>query len=429
MVGRAPQRMEYREQLQKFLRDSFRENRPWNEVVAEIVSAEGTLEENGASGFLLAHVNNQAVPATAITAKLFLGTDVQCTQCHDHPTNGEKQNQFWELNSFFKQTARKAEPITDPKTGVVTTLVSLVRLDDASGPAFYENRQGLVRPAYPIYGGVEIDDGPETNRRQELGRLLSAGDKPQIAEAFVNRLWAHFFGYGFTNPVDDMGSHNAPSHPELLDRLAREFVLAKYDQKRLMKWICLSDAYARTSRMGTDNQIDDPEVGESPLFSRVYLKSMSAEQVYNSLLVATGVIHSLKGDWSQVEGQRDEWLEQFVYVYDNDKNDEETLFAGTVDQALMLMNGELIQRALDSAEPTYFRSVIGAATSEEEKIRKLCMSALTREPTDQELAAFRKILSNRYRGAPPRQRNEVVAQGLQDVFWAYLNSSEFVAVH
>ncbi|HUG19822.1 MAG TPA: hypothetical protein VMM56_12640, partial [Planctomycetaceae bacterium] len=98
-------------------------------------------------------------------------------------------------------------------------------------------------------------------------------------------------------------------------------------------------------------------------------------------------------------------------------------------QALMLMNGELIQRALDSAEPTYFRSVIGAATSEEEKIRKLCMSALTREPTDQELAAFRKILSTRYRGVPPRQRNEVVAQGLQDVFWAYLNSSEFVAVH
>ncbi|HSG69905.1 MAG TPA: DUF1549 domain-containing protein, partial [Planctomycetaceae bacterium] len=111
MVGRAPERMEYREQLQKFLRDSFRENRPWNEVVAEIVSAEGSLEENGASGFLLAHVNNQAVPATAITAKLFLGTDVQCTQCHDHPTNGEKQNQFWELNSFFKQTARKAEPV------------------------------------------------------------------------------------------------------------------------------------------------------------------------------------------------------------------------------------------------------------------------------------------------------------------------------
>jgi hypothetical protein len=181
--------------------------------------------------------------------------------------------------------------------------------------------------------------------------------------------------------------------------------------------------------MVAGNHLDDPEVGESPLFSRVYLKSMSAEQVYNSLLVATGVIHSLKGDWNQVERQRDEWLEQFVYVYDNDKNDEETLFAGTVDQALMLMNGDLIRHALDSGEPTFFRSVIESSASDEEKIRKLCLSALTREPTDQELSAFRKILANRYRGVPPRQRNEVAAQGLQDVFWAYLNSSEFVAVH
>jgi hypothetical protein len=430
MVGRAPERSEYRQQLLKFLRDSFRQNRPWNEVVAEIVSAEGTLSENGAGGFLLAHVNNQAVPATAITAKLFLGTDVQCTQCHDHPTNDEKQNQFWELNSFFKQTARRIDRTTDPRTGTVTTEVSLVTRKDAEGPAFFENRHGLVRAAFPIFDGVEIDPGPETNRRRELGRLMSRGEKPQIAEAFVNRLWAHFLGYGFTNPVDDMGTHNAPSHPELLDRLAREFVLAGYDQKRLMKWICLSDAYARSSRMSEGNADDNPELGETPLFSRVYVKPMSAEQVYNSLLVATGVVHSLKGDWNQVERQQSQWLQQFVHVYDNDENDEVTHFTGTIPQALMLMNGDLIRRALDAGQPNFFRSVVTeVSTSDEEKIRQLCLSALTREPTERELASFRKMLANRSRSVPSAQRKEVLTQGMQDVFWAYLNSSEFVAVH
>ncbi|MDC0273352.1 DUF1549 and DUF1553 domain-containing protein, partial [Planctomycetaceae bacterium] len=236
MVGRTPDRAEYREALTKFLRDSFRENRPWDKIVASVISAEGSTQDNLASGFLLAHVNNQAVPATAIASRLFLGTNVQCTQCHDHPFNDSKQNQFWELNSFFKQTAKVVERHRDPTTGNMLQTVSLVTKPDADGPTFFENRQGRVQPAFPIYNGVKINDDASTNRRVELAKLLSAGEKPQIAEAFVNRAWKHFFGFGFTNPVDDMGPHNPASHPELLDRLAREFVASGYDQKRLMKW-------------------------------------------------------------------------------------------------------------------------------------------------------------------------------------------------
>lgn len=430
MVGRNPDRAENRFAVTKFLRDSFRENRPWDEVVAEVISAEGSTEDNYASGFLLAHVSNQAVPATAIASRLFLGTNVQCTQCHDHPTNPEaKQNQFWELNSFFKQTERVVHRERDPQTGTVVQTVSLVTRPDAE-ITYYENRRGEVKPAFPIYNGVKIDESSATNRRAELAKLLSAGEKPQIADALVNRMWKHFFGFGFTNPVDDMGPHNPPSDPELLDRLSREFVLSGYDQKRLMKWICLSDGYQRSSRLSQNNDIDDPELGELPLFSRVYVKSMTAEQVYNSLLVATGVMETQTGSWNDIESQRDEWMQQFIHAYDTEENNEDTHFSGTITQALMLMNGEMIQEAISYKKPTYFGKLISANISDQQKIEQMALSALTRYPTDRELATIRKIMAQNVDSARNgQQRQRQVAQTLQDVFWAYLNSSEFVLVH
>jgi hypothetical protein len=429
MVGRTPDRAEYREALTKFLRDSFRENRPWDKIVTSVISAEGSTQDNLASGFLLAHVSNQAVPATAIASRLFLGTNVQCTQCHDHPFNDSKQNQFWELNSFFKQTEKVVERHRDPTTGNMLQTVSLVTKPDADGPTFFENRQGRVQPAFPIYNGVKINDDASTNRREELAKLLSAGEKPQIAEAFVNRTWKHFFGFGFTNPVDDMGPHNPASHPELLDRLAREFVASGYDQKRLMKWICLSDAYGRTSRLTDVNDIDNPELGEIPLFSRVYVKTMSVEQVYNSLLVATGVLEMQNGSWEAVEEQRNQWLQQFIHAYETEENNEDTHFSGTIAQALMLMNGDLMEEAISYKSPTFFGNLIASNTSDQEKIRQLALSALTRYPTDREMTMIRKMVSQNVANSRNGQQRERYAQSLQDIFWAYLNSSEFVLVH
>src|SRR5690606_9453060 len=131
----------------------------------------------------------------------------------------------------------------------------------------------------------KVDPGPAVDRREELARLMTSGEQPLIAPAIVNRMWGHFFGYGFTRPVDDMGPHNPPTHPVLLERLAAEFVAHGYDLKQLIRWICLSRPYQLTSRFGADNAVDDPAVGETPLFSHVYLKSLEAEQLYDSLIV------------------------------------------------------------------------------------------------------------------------------------------------
>ena len=145
-------------------------------------------------------------------------------------------------------------------------------------PCSLNSANGLMKVAYPEYNGQKVDAASETDRRGELAKLLTTSDDRQVARAFVNRLWGHFFGYGFTRPVDDMGPHNPASHPELVEYLADQFVAARYDPKRLMRWIANSDAYQLTSKFTDGNKFDNPAAGETPLFSHMYLKRMSAEQ-------------------------------------------------------------------------------------------------------------------------------------------------------
>jgi hypothetical protein len=426
LIGRSPSRNVDRPALEKFLRDGFVQNRPWNEVAADLVSAEGAADENGASTFLLAHLNNQAVPATAIVSRLFLGIQVQCTQCHDHPFNDWKQNQFWEFNSIFKQTAQVQQKRKDSKTGKMVAKTELATRR-VGGEIYYENRRGVMQIAYPFFEGVRINPDANTNRRQELATLMSAGDKPQIAVAMVNRMWAHFFGYGFTRPIDDIGPHNTPSHPELLNRLAREFVKSDYDLKQLIRWICNSDAYQLTSRFNDTNRFDDPDKGNPPLFSRMYVKQMTAEQLYDSLLIATKADHVGQSDWAGVSKKRQRWLQQFVIAFGTDENDETTTFDGTVPQALLMMNSRLVQDAVSDKRGTYFHEVVQDSRSQRKIVQKLCLSALSRYPTKEELDSVLDLLRRRI----GRDRNRPAARiaALQDVFWAFLNSNEFILVH
>jgi Protein of unknown function (DUF1549)/Protein of unknown function (DUF1553) len=435
LVGRQPRAPGVsREMLEKFLRDSFSSNMAWNEVVYELVSAEGTPEQNPATNFLLAHLNNDAVPATAMTARLFLGIQVQCTQCHDHPFQNDKQNHFWELKSFFQQTEMASNASSgamgsgDASTsmGAVPELVSR----KVGGPLYYETRRGEMRVAYPVYAGHKIDPGPSVNRRRELARLIAKEDDRQVALAVVNRMWLHFFGYGFTRPVDDMGPHNPPSNPEVLDRLADEFIASGYDLKQLCRWICLTDAYQRTSVMRPENRSDDPASGAPAGFSRVYLKPMTAEQLYDSLLLATRAKSSARTDWNDAGRRRQDWVRQFVINYGTDENDEATVPAGSVSQALVMMNDSIVRSALAVEPGTLLDDVLRSRVSDASKIRRLCRSALSRDPKPAELTAALEQLRAEGHEATSEKAGELgQSQALQDIFWAFLNANEFAFVH
>ncbi len=248
LIGRGNQgRMVDRASLTSWLRKQFASDRPWNEVVHELVSSTGSNKENGAVNYVLAHLEFEAVPLTSRTTRLFLGQQIQCTQCHDHPSNDWKQVDFWGINAFFKgmktEEVRKADA-----TGL--EVVDHTELRDEPTDEFvrFDRRNGLVGVAFPRFlDGRKISQGTDVIRRAELGKLISDPNNEMLGKAFVNRMWAHFLGRGFVNPVDDFGPHNPPSHPELLDKLAEEFKKSGYDVKKLCRWIMASRAYQLSS--------------------------------------------------------------------------------------------------------------------------------------------------------------------------------------
>ncbi|WP_417850383.1 DUF1549 and DUF1553 domain-containing protein [Thalassoglobus sp.] len=427
LIGRNTPDRTSRSGMRKFLRENFARNRPWNEIVYELATAEGHFEENGAVNFILAqlqgNVNSEDyhVEATAKFTRILLGMQVQCTQCHNHPFNKWKQNQFWEFNSFFRQVRRMDHDRYDPETGEDVDDYSELVYRPFDGPVYYEMRNGLVQVAYPKYFDVEVEPNAP-NRREELAKAMAYDDPTQtVARAMVNRTWSHFMGYGFTRPVDDMGPHNQPSHPELLDRLSDEFVKSGYDIKQLVKWICNTEAYNLTSSFNKDNDFDNPSAGEVPLFSHMYVKTMNAEQLYDSLLIATNAHKSGAGSFQQADQQRERWLRDFLRIFGGNDEDEPTLFSGSIPQALLMMNGPLVEKAISAEKGSYLNSVLSDPQyrSDNQRIQALFVSSLGRLPTRHELSQLSTGLR--------KYRNKLT--GYQDLYWALLNSNEFILNH
>jgi len=420
-IGRQTPRLVSRTAMQSFYRDAFGKNRPWKDVVYDLLTAKGHYEENGATNFLLAQMgmNDEAVQATAKSTRLFMGIQVQCTQCHDHPFNDWDQAQFWQFNSFFRQTRRVDHRRYDPETGR--------RIDDYSelvpvrfeGPVYFEKRNGVMEVAFPQFFGEKTDPGAETDRRLELGKHAVSGEKPLIAQAMVNRMWGHFFGYGFTKPVDDLGPHNPATHPELLDRLSRGFVTSGYDMKQLIRWICNCDAYHLSSQIEKSNAVDDPAGGETALFSHLYVKSMEAEQLYDSLIIATNAQTAGRADWKDAEKQRLRWMRQFIIAFGTDENDEATTFNGSIPQALMIMNGDLVATAISGEPGTILAEVLKSKSSDSQKVEKLYLTTLGRSPSREERTMSKKLI----------RANSDPLIAYQDLLWALLNSNEFIFNH
>jgi hypothetical protein len=462
-VGDMPSDKTDRDGMRQFLRRSFLDNKPYDVLTGELLTATGSTRPgeadfNGATNFLADRLDHDGVQATVKTAEIFLGVQVQCTQCHNHPFNDWKQGRFWELNAFFRQAtvdgdSDVAADGNENQRGDENGPVRIADADfygdgaasDEDAEIYYEERNGRLKAAYPVFfDGTAISRNGEiekVNRRRELARLVTAS--PWFAEAAVNRMWSHFFGHGFTRPIDDMGPHNPPSHPELLDRLAREFTARDYDLKPLIRWIVLSEPYALSSRPSRDNHHDDPTAGDPPLFSRYYLRQMRAEQLYESLAAATGEMHPARGGqgdspppgsntpppgsnaprsdidaaYAHREQEKADWMRQFVIAYRTDECDECSLFVGSIPQTLAMMNGELVAGATSSESPGLLAEIARSPTTEGTKIRQLFLAALARNPSPGEQTAARRLLSMHGNDTPA---------ALEDLWWALLNSNEFI---
>lgn len=400
--------------LTSWLRKQIAVDRPWDQIAYELITAKGNNKENGAVNFPMAHLEDGAVNLTSLTTRVFLGQQIQCTQCHDHPSNNWKQSDFWGINAFFKGVRTQRVMKTD---NVGAEVYDHTELSDEPSDAYskFEKRNAVVGIAFPTYlDGTKISQNADVDRREALGKLITDKDKKQLARAFVNRTWGHLFGRGFVHPVDDFGDHNPPSHPALLDRLADDFIAAKFDVKWLLRTIMTSKTYGLTSQTIKENEKDET------LFSHMALKPMTPEQLFDSLITATSAHKAAGGDFDKV---RNQWLGQFVVTFANDEEGESSNFQGTIPQALMMMNGDLMNGATGGKPGSFLRDTLDKSRVQRAPARfivnRLYLAALGRYPNDRELRNAGNFLGT----------NPDSIYVIEDLFWSLLNCNEFVLNH
>jgi hypothetical protein len=433
-------RGQYHEETQVWLEDQFSLNKPFHEIAKALIGAEGKNTENGAVNFILAHVGEVSpkgeerengqfnmVPITSRISRLFLGIQTQCCQCHDHPFDAKlKQNHFWGINAFLHQVKREGTPPV-PGNGRMMGFTALTLKDDTSvnedAQVFFETRNAKLLPAKAqfIDGSkitAEDHDGKRVPlqgkaRREELARLIV--EHPNFGKAQVNRMWAHFFGKGFVNPIDDFNDQNPPSHPELLEELGKRYKHYGFNQKTLIRWICNSEAYNLSSVANKTNEKPESE----QLFGRMLLKSNSPEELFESLMVATGTQSK-----EQKKELRTRWLDNLISNFGDDEGNEVS-FNGTVVQALMMMNGDDLNKAI--APPGKEEGNVAKIAKEyrgnaKAVVRELYLLTLNRPPSAKELDRLSEAMKMRVR------EKDALAP-YQDLLWALLNSNEFMLNH
>jgi RNA polymerase sigma factor (sigma-70 family) len=335
----------------------------------------------------------------ASTARLFLGVRLECAQCHDHPFADWKRDQFWSYAAFFSglEASRRGDiaiPAREVADRRELTIPGSNRVVKAS-----------------FLDGTEPVWKPSVGTRAILADWMTTGENPYFTRAAVNRLWAHFFGVGLTEPVEDMiGSETVASHPELLTELARDFTAHRFDVKFLIRALTASRAYQMTS---AGKAPEDPQ-----LFARMPLRGLSPEQLFDSLVQATGYQETAPMQRRIVLGPNDSARARFLEKFAQ-QTEKPTEVQTSILQALALMNGKLVADSTSLERSETLTALAEAPFMDAaQRIEALYLATLSRKPRSEEMARLVQFVE---KGNPK--------EALADVFWALLNSSEFILNH
>jgi hypothetical protein len=389
--------------FEAWLRLKLRADTPYDQIVRELITApiardpqspEAVLRDPGSPNPLAYYAVKEAKPENlaASAARVFLGVRLECAQCHDHPFGRWERKQFWSLAAFFGGVARQGDGLFAP--------IADLGARDMTMP-----NTGRVVPAVFLDG--RKPPTTNTNPRAALADWMTSRENPFFARAAANRLWGHFFGVGIVDPVDDFNDQNKASHPELLEDLAGALASANFDTKYVIRAICRTRAYQRTS-VRVDATRDDPR-----LFARMSLKALTGEQFFDSLALATGYREPAGRDASAA---RDKFLATFA------RTDRTTEPETSITGALTLMNGRLVGRATSPQEgSTLIAACDTPGMDTAARIETLYLATLSRKPTAGERERMAKYAAD-VAGSNASER-------LADIFWVLLNSAEFRMNH
>ena len=431
LIGRRDDADDRRIGLNGWVRQALNTNMPYDQFVTELVAADGELKDNAAGNYVLRY-ERSPVFLTSHTSRLFLGLPMQCAECHDHKTETWLQKDFYGVAAFFtginseeKGMIKGVDMIGNEKQMENYLITNSAKQDRAM---YVERMKESVTPRF--LDGTDYT-GELIKKRQALAEWMTSDTNPFFSKAIVNRIWKHFMGRGFVEPVDGFGDENRPTNPAMLSWLAEDFVIHGYDLKHLMRTILNSNAYQRSSETNDSNKDDEF------YYSHAYMKPLSAEQFFHSMLQATaferlwkinmGSMARSGGEYREnmlrdLESNKREHLKKFLFLLDNGEMEEIEAFNGTVPQALMMINGHMVN---DSAEynkhGTFVNYVLGNWRDAGERVEYIYLTVLSRKPTIREQTFFQRYLD--------RSNYTQKSLAYEDLYWVLLNSAEFSLNH
>lgn len=389
-----------------WLRASFHTNKPYDQLVREIVAATGTVESNPPVAWLREVSTTEA--RLEDVAQLFLGQRIQCAKCHHHPYEKWSEEDYYKMAAFFSKVATKEGPRPEEP--------------------FYYSRHGNATAKHPRTGAVLQPAGlsaetaaltPEDDPRQALVDWMVAEDNPFFARSLVNRYWKHFFATGIVEPEDDMRATNPATNPELLEALAKRFADSGYDLRELLRTICTSTTY----RLASDG--NEHNIFESNSYSRFYPKRLQAEVLLDAINVVTesqtafaGVPAGTRAVALPDTGFASYFLDVFGEPDSTTACECERSGDATLAQTLHLLNSTEVQDKLKHDEGRAAK--LATATDDEANLADVYLTMFSRPPTNDEVAIARDYLAS---------KSDDRRAAYEDLLWALINSKEFLFNH
>jgi hypothetical protein len=396
--------------FEEWLYRQFRDQVHWDQVAQALITANGSCRadddgENGVVFFLGSHFGpDSADQQAAETARVFLGIQIQCAQCHDHPTDRWKRVQFHELAGYF---ARVRPRFLRPEKGKLAGVeLTAAFRGEHTMPSPKDPNQRLVTLPRFLDGKEPGNNLDDQARRRALARAIVDKQNYWFGAAYVNRTWGELMGQSFYEPVDDIGPQKDVVFPQVLTRLTGAFRGADYDIKSLFRAVLNSKAYQRQIRLGDS-------ADQHLHFAAAYPTRLRADALWDSLIAVLGSIGgpSKTGPFGLRQGLEGLFKREFNF----DPSLKADQVEGSISQVLLMMNNPAINQRIQARGNNLLARILKTYPRDDEALRMLYLQTLARKPTDRELKKCRDYLekiSNR-------------TEAFEDILWVLLNSTEF----
>jgi hypothetical protein len=422
------------ERFETWMEEQLAKNKPYNKMVNDIITADGWVDENGATAYALRFEVNP-MDMASYTARHFMGVQIECAQCHDHPYTDHKQKDFLGMAGYFGRTSRQRERTMGGKRrfGVQERKRGVLKVNANNDPVKPREWGKSVSPSFVL---KNIPQPKLSNGfRQAYSDMVTSPKNEKFANMAVNRIWSVLFGSGLVNPVDDL-EQGETLHPDLLNAMGEAFVSSGYDLKWLIAGILMSDTYQRDSKRSKDQE--DPaniakkalkstdeekrelaaqrSILERRLFARAELRPLSPEQLFRSVLHSSGLEDI--GQSRRRRGfrqQKRQILKQFLFTFDNGVEGAVEDFSGTIPQALLMMNSAFVNKSIE-LEVGRVGQIIKEYSSPKARLQRIFLHVVARLPEKAELKDYLRYLKS--------QRSS--RKAYEDIAWVLINSSEFV---